>query len=435
MEETLDSVLAQEGVDLTVRIVDNRSDDATIAIAERYVAADRRVSLAVNPVDVNYYGSLNRMLAETEAEFYVPFASDDTMLPGNLARKAEALVETGAGFAHSSAFTIDAASRITKLFPDHEATAPVLDAPAFFSTIARENNVSPAAVMARTSALREVGGFDSRPIYCTDWLTWLRLSLRHRVVTLAEPLVGYRVHEQAGTEAAHRDQINARDWPATIDRLFSDDAMPPGWATWRRMLVAVAYRQQGGLHYKSGIRRCTDGWAAYMLMMRALARHSDKPGILADYVWTVEGAGLAAPPLPVEAVLIEEGDGFERWAPDIERTVEELAPILARVIVGIAPDRVDAVSSVLEPVFGDSALDVVLTPVADPFTLLTPGRLALAPWGSPLVASAEAIGVPVHPYGIPDPFAREPDLEMWEAMDPAACLPATRAPAGASQPR
>ena len=40
-----------------------------------------------NPVDVFYYGSLNRILARTQAEYFVPFAADDVMYPGNLARK------------------------------------------------------------------------------------------------------------------------------------------------------------------------------------------------------------------------------------------------------------------------------------------------------------------------------------------------------------
>jgi glycosyltransferase involved in cell wall biosynthesis len=46
--EAIESVLAQDGVDLTVRVRDNLSSDDSVAIAERYANADPRVEVAVN---------------------------------------------------------------------------------------------------------------------------------------------------------------------------------------------------------------------------------------------------------------------------------------------------------------------------------------------------------------------------------------------------
>src|SRR5690242_4918428 len=204
LAQAIESVLSQEGVELEARVVDNGSTDGTLAIAEGYAAADTRLSVERNPVDVGYYGNLSRAIAHTECELFVPFACDDVMLPGNLERKLAVLLETEADVVHSSTYTIDESSTATALQPDHREVAPVLDAPNFFPVIAARNVVIPAAVVARTDALRAIGGFDARPVYCSDWLTWLRLALRFRWATIAEPLVAYRVHGESGTTRLHR---------------------------------------------------------------------------------------------------------------------------------------------------------------------------------------------------------------------------------------
>lgn len=100
LAEAIESVLAEEGVDFTLHVVDNRSDDASADVTRRHLT-DRRVGVDVNDRDFQAYGSLKRILAQTPAEYYVPFAADDVMHQGNLACKVEAFDATGAGFAHS----------------------------------------------------------------------------------------------------------------------------------------------------------------------------------------------------------------------------------------------------------------------------------------------------------------------------------------------
>src|SRR5947209_3281442 len=288
VSQAIESVLRQEGADVELRVVDNGSSDGSVAIAQRYAAADTRVLVEINPFDVGYYGSLNRALAATECELFVPFACDDLMLPGNLARKVEALAATGADVVHSSTYTIDESGTATALSPDHREVPPLLDAPGFFTVIAARNLVIPAAVVARSDALRAIGGFDARPVYCSDWLAWLRLALRFRWATLAEPLVAYRVHGESGSTRLHRAGAHGRDVPATLHHVFSDEAVPAAWASWRDTLVAVATRDIGLSLHAKGLRRVEQGFAGYMLMGRALARRPDDPQLQAGYPPLVE---------------------------------------------------------------------------------------------------------------------------------------------------
>ena len=201
--------------------------------------SDPRVTAERNPVDVFYYGSLNRILARTQAEYFVPFAADDVMYPGNLARKVQALRDTGAGFVSSSSDLIDETGAKVGMEPDHAATPAVVAAPEFFARIAPRNAVSCQSVLARVDALRAIGGFDGRSFYAGDWLTWMRLALRWPVATIAEPLIANRVHAQAGTQASNASGLNGRDIPMTLDRVFLDEAMPAPWQAWRDPMVAV----------------------------------------------------------------------------------------------------------------------------------------------------------------------------------------------------
>jgi GT2 family glycosyltransferase len=421
MGEAIESILAQEGVELELRIRDNGSEDDSVAIAERYAAEDPRVSVGVNEQNVFYYGSLNRVLAETGADLYVPFAHDDVMQPGNLATKVDALQRHDAGWAHSRAFHIDEHGTVNGYSPDLSDIPEVLDPPGLFTKIAPYNRVWPQSVVARTDILRAVGGFDARSLYAGDWLTWLRLSLRHRVVTLQEPLIAYRVHSGSGHLQSNRSGFNGRDLPATMDHVFRDPAIPPDLAPLRDpMVAAIAAATARNLH-ADGIRRVGEGWAGYMTVGKALARQPGDNGLRGMYHAMVGESGLTPPGIPLEGVTAAPEDAGGAAA--LGAAVAELGPLLERLAIAVHPERVDAAMALLEPHFGDTELDVAVIPAEDPRELYRPGRVVLARWGSDDITEAEDAGLPVHPYAMPDPFGRPPDPDMWETVDPSGNLP------------
>jgi hypothetical protein len=421
LPQAIESVLAQEGVDLEVRIRDNGSDDGSVAIAESYSARDPRVSVAVNEENIFYYGSLNRILAETEAEWFAPFAHDDLMRPGNLAAKLETLEREGARFAHSTGVLVDEHGQVTGESAGQLSMPPVIDPPDFFLQIAPDNQVLTQSVLVHTDALRAVGGFDARSLYAGDWLTWMRLALRERVVTLHEPLSAIRVHSAAGTAQSNAAGFNGRDLPATLDRMFRDPAMPADWQGLRPAFVAGVSTSAARVLHADGIRRVEQGWAAYMLVGRALALQPHGQGLRSLYETFVSESGLVPPRLPFEAVALAPGDAGEAAA--LAAAVTELGELLGQLAIAVEEGRAEEAMALLEPHFGESSLDVALLPTGQPAELLRPGRIALARWGGEFVAQAEAAAVPVYPYAMPDPFADPPDPSAWQTVDPAACLP------------
>jgi glycosyltransferase involved in cell wall biosynthesis len=420
LAEAIESVLAQSGADFSVRVVDNGSDDDSLELARSY-ARDPRVSADRNAEDIHYYGSLNRVLAETDAEYFVPFAADDVMLPDNLRRKVEALQETGAGFAHSTAVLIDESGSATAVGPDHRGTPHLHAAPEFFRRLVPHNAVSCQSVVARTSALRAIGGFDRRSLFAADWLTWMRLALRSPVVTLGDPLVANRVHARSGTSTYSAAGANGRDIPATLERVFLDEALPAQWREWRDPMVSVAHASAAIMLARAGIRRVSEGWAGYMAMGRALARQPASEQLRAHYEALMVEAGLEPAETPFEAVALAPGTAVDAQA--LAATVAELGALLDRLAIAVAPEQIDAAMGLLEPVFGDSDLDISVVPTSDHRELIVPGRVTLARWGSELVGESEAAGIPVYPFAIPDPFDGVPDAAGWGTVDAASCLP------------
>jgi len=70
LEECIQSVLAQTLSDFEYLLVNNRSTDGSLAIAERYAAKDSRIRVVTNPAFVpqveNYNGALAQIGAESQ---------------------------------------------------------------------------------------------------------------------------------------------------------------------------------------------------------------------------------------------------------------------------------------------------------------------------------------------------------------------------------
>jgi glycosyltransferase involved in cell wall biosynthesis len=392
----LESVLAQEAVDLEVRIYDNGSTDGSLAVAESY-ASDPRVHVAVNERDLGYYGSLNRALAETNARYFAPFAADDLMAPSNLAVKVALLEEFGAGFVHSRAQLIDEDGAELGI-AGWGGLDPYIQAPKFFECVTPVNIISCQSVVARTSALRWIGGFDEDAWYCADWIAWMRLSLRLGVVSIDQPLISNRVHAGAATSTTARTGAFAGHVVKALETAVADEYFPRIWAprvsdVRARLLVHTAEELE-----RHGNLRASTGEAAYAYAAGALASTAVRDEATELHHRLVAAAGLKRPAVPFHLAARAPGDPVSA-----ARVVDEAARLaadglLASLVFAADDADVDEVAAILGPALDERKLeaDLVTAPLAD---LLTPGRVVLAPGGSDDVRAAEAAGIPVIPYG------------------------------------
>ena len=420
LAEAIESVLAQTHRDLELRIYDNLSGDDSAAIARGYLT-DPRVSYTANASDLGYYGSLNRALHETTCPLFVPFAADDLMAPENLERKVAAIERTGAGFAYSPVHMIDEAGAVVGELGRPDEPLELYPAPSFFSLVAPVNSVTCPSVVASTGALRDLGGFDGRIPYCADWFAWMRLALRHTVAYVDGHLLGWRQHSDSGTSDSLRSAVYATEDPAALAAALADPALPASWSSVRGRTLAACVARMATHLERDGHRRAAWGHAAYALAARALCLTPGDPELRSLFVGLVARAGLTAPALPFDAVVLPEPAPAPMAAAIAHARELDAAGLLAGFAIGVRPQDVDAAVAVIEPLLdGGPELGIDLVPVAAPFDLLLPGSVALTPFGSGTAAAAEARGVPALPHDLPDPFARPADPARYETLPAAA---------------
>lgn len=112
--EQIDSILAQEGVDLTLVIRDDGSTDGTVAMCERYAREHANVDFAVNGRNKGCALNFMDMVYSADAGAYEYFAfsdQDDYWLPKKLAKAIDQLMACDAGqpgLYHSDVVNVDA---------------------------------------------------------------------------------------------------------------------------------------------------------------------------------------------------------------------------------------------------------------------------------------------------------------------------------------
>jgi Glycosyl transferase family 2 len=414
--EAIESILAQDGVRLELRIYDNLSTDDSYAIAQSY-AGDGRVTVVRGPQDYAFCGSMNRALSETSAEFFAPWSADDVMLPGNLAAKARAARDLDAAWSFGPMHVIgpDGGVLFTQE-PYLDPSAGRICPPTVFQRFIPENKLPASGPVLRTDALLAAGGFDARIPKCPDWKLWLEFGLRHDLAWLPEPLFSYRWHDASGTNGAWTTGAFARDLLPTLRHVFAAADVPAELAAEGDHAYVLLCAYLAGQMRERGRTRVGEmGHSSVTVMGDAVLRVAEPAEAWTQFRAEAAAAGLV-PPAPAADVLA---------APAATRTAvfETVAAMrrlhergVSRSLALTCPEAdADRLVPLVEDSLredGDLDLTLVLAPALT--DVLAPGMLFLAPHGSAAVGVAEAQGVAAITLGVPDPLARPRRADAWE---------------------
>lgn len=177
--ETIDSVLAQDGVDFEVIVADHASSDDTLAVMQRY-AGDPRVSVLTTPAGGGAERNWNRVTSLATGDFVKLVCGDDVLRPGVLARQSGILRTTGAVLTACRRDVTDADGRVLMAaWGLRGIDRPMPGARAAAKAVRAGSNLfgEPASVMMRRSVLEHVGGWDASYPYLIDQATYSRVLL------------------------------------------------------------------------------------------------------------------------------------------------------------------------------------------------------------------------------------------------------------------
>ncbi len=243
LEETIQSVLAQDYEDIEYIVIDDGSTDGSLEIVERF--ADR-LTWWTTQSNAGQVAALMRGFERATGDLLGWINSDDCLLPGAVTAVVEAYERCGgdALLVYGDNVLTDAESVEIGLLPARDAR---------LETMLRlfENPVPQPGSLFPRRALDEVGGLAREGYYYFDFELVLELALRGPLIRLERPLGTYRLHPDSKSVSQFRRK--ADDQLRVIDAFFSHD-LPPDVRALERLARANCHVAAGEHYYAAGDR-------------------------------------------------------------------------------------------------------------------------------------------------------------------------------------
>jgi glycosyltransferase involved in cell wall biosynthesis len=195
LRQCTETVLSQEGVDVSVLIIDDASPDGSAGVADELGRCDPRLQVIRHAENKGHIATYNEGLAWATGDYLLLLSADDYLTPGSLARAARIMdARPGVGLVYGRAVSHGAD------VPTAAESAPprvrVVPGRAWIEERCRQmNNVVPTpTAVVRTRLQHEVGGYRADSPYAGDLEMWLRLAAYADVAEVHADQAIYRQH-------------------------------------------------------------------------------------------------------------------------------------------------------------------------------------------------------------------------------------------------
>lgn len=200
LPRAIKSVLGQDYENLELIIVDDASTDETAEVVSRF--DDPRMRVIWHERNKGGGAARNTGIGAAEGEFIAFQDSDDEWLDGKLSKQIKAMEKAGPNcvlayctkIVYGRDRTYIRGERRCVCVPDPSSAKLSGD---LSRLLARVNVISTQVIVARTAALREIGGFDTRLYNSQDWDIAIRLSRLGDFAFVDEPLVNNYIQKDS----------------------------------------------------------------------------------------------------------------------------------------------------------------------------------------------------------------------------------------------
>jgi glycosyltransferase involved in cell wall biosynthesis len=224
----VESVLAQPGVDVRVRIVDDASPDDTPEVAVELVARDRRVEYRRHATNLGHIATYNEsLLGWADGEYSLLLSADDLLAPGALARATRLMDEhpdVGLTYGLSVMFEGDEAPP-DEPAPAEEYECQIVPGAHYLEYVCttRCNPVPTPTAVVRTRVQKKVGGYRKELPHTGDMELWLRFAVHGAVGIVGVNQAYYRRHRENMTYRYIRPVLaDLKEYRAAFDSLFRE---------------------------------------------------------------------------------------------------------------------------------------------------------------------------------------------------------------------
>lgn len=192
IEETIQSVLAQDYPHIEYMIMDGGSTDPTAEIVRKY---EGRL-LFISERDRGQAHAINKGFHRARGQILAFLNSDDTYVPGAVSSAAAALKShPEAGFVYGEGYHIGEDGTVLERYPTEPFSKERLLETCF---------ICQPTVFMRQEAVRAAGYLDESLQFCMDYELWYRLSRRFPPVYLPRHLANSRMYSENKTLGQRR---------------------------------------------------------------------------------------------------------------------------------------------------------------------------------------------------------------------------------------
>ena len=239
--EALASLTAQTYVNLEILVIDDGSFDSTAEIARQAAAQSNGRIDVFRQENAGQAAALNVGWHRASGTYLGYLGADDVLYADAVAKLVQFL---------------EAHSEYVGVYPDYDLidlrskVIRRIHAPDYDARDLVENFIcqpGPGALFRR-EAFEGIGGWNPELRQMPDFDFWLRLSRYGALAHLAEPLAGFRVHEQSQTFAA--PPVSNSEEPPKLMQAFLAGAAANGWNAARAM--AWSHVMAAQLHLRAG---------------------------------------------------------------------------------------------------------------------------------------------------------------------------------------
>jgi len=185
LEQTIESVLAQDYPRIEYIVMDGGSTDGTLAILERY---RDRLQFVSEP-DQGAADAINRGFERSRGQILAWLGADDLYLPGAIAAAVEAFAAApDAAVVYGEAYWIDETGKRLARYPTVSPYRP--------QVFAKECAVCQPACFIRREPAESVGLLNASLQSAFDYDLWIRLSQRYRFQAIPRELAASRMHRR-----------------------------------------------------------------------------------------------------------------------------------------------------------------------------------------------------------------------------------------------
>ncbi len=243
---TIDSVLGQRGdFDLDYVVLDGGSTDGTMDVLRGHGDRLRWVSAK----DDGQVAAVNQGLRAAAGDVVGFLNSDDTLLPGALARVADAFaVNPRVEWVHGRCVIIDEEDREVRKWVS--AYKHVQARRHSFRRLLTENYISQMTAFWRRGVMTEIGYLDPELPLAFDYDLWLRLARRGPPVYVEEPIACFRWYASSKSGANFPDQL--REGAAITDRYAGGMRWPRLHRRAKNVAITAAYSLMALAQRKAG---------------------------------------------------------------------------------------------------------------------------------------------------------------------------------------